>query len=128
MPFEKLVREVMHPLDRYPVLQAEHTVREALRRVRRSQAQGLFPHLIVAGDDDRGAAVIQGVMPAVIGVMAIAILRMWRSAAPDPLATLVLVATVAVLHLSRVTPMKAMLGGAVVGVLRSRWLAAAGRL
>jgi chromate transporter len=71
-------------------------------------------------------AVIQGVVPAVIGVMAIAILRMWRSAAPDPLATVVLVATVAVLHLSRVTPMKAMLGGAAVGVLRSRWLAAAG--
>lgn len=68
-------------------------------------------------------AVIQGVVPAVIGVMAIAILRMWRSAAPDPLATLVLVATVAVLHLSRVTPMKAMLGGAAVGVLRSRLVA-----
>src|SRR5215510_5717145 len=71
-------------------------------------------------------AVIQGVVPAVIGVMAIAILRMWRSAAPDPLATLVLVATVAVLHLSRVTPMKAILGGAAVGIVRSRWLAIAG--
>jgi len=68
-------------------------------------------------------AVIQGVVPAVIGVMVVAILRMWRSAAPDPLATLVLVATVAVLHLSRVTPMKVMLGGAAVGVLRSRLVA-----
>jgi chromate transporter len=72
---------------------------------------------------DWAKAVIQGVVPAVIGVMAIAILRMWRSAAPDPLANVVLVATVAVLHLSRVTPMKAMLGGAAVGMLRSRLLA-----
>jgi len=71
---------------------------------------------------DWAKAVMQGVVPAVIGVMAIAILRMWRSAAPDPLANVVLVATVAVLHLSRVTPMKAMLGGAVVGMLRSRLL------
>jgi chromate transporter len=67
-------------------------------------------------------AVIQGVVPAVIGVMAIAILRMWRSAAPDLVATLVLIATVAALHVWRVTPMKAMLGGAVVGVLRGRLL------
>jgi chromate transporter len=72
---------------------------------------------------DWAKAVMQGVVPAVIGVMAIAILRMWRSAAPDPLANVVLVATVAVLHLSRVTPMKAMLGGAAVGMLRSRLLA-----
>jgi chromate transporter len=71
---------------------------------------------------DWAKAVMQGVVPAVIGVMAIAILRMWRSAAPDPLANVVLVATVAVLHLSRVTPMKAMLGGAAVGMLRSRLL------
>jgi chromate transporter, chromate ion transporter (CHR) family len=72
---------------------------------------------------DWAKAVMQGVVPAVIGVMAIAILRMWRSAAPDPLANVVLVATVAALHLSRVTPMKAMLGGAAVGMLRSRLLA-----
>jgi chromate transport protein ChrA len=71
---------------------------------------------------DWAKAVMQGVVPAVIGVMAIAILRMWRSAAPDPLANVVLVATVAALHLSRVTPMKAMLGGAAVGMLRSRLL------
>lgn len=71
-------------------------------------------------------AVMQGISPAVVGVMAVVILRMSRSAAPDLPAMLILIATVAAMHLWRVTPMKAMLGGAVVGVLRSRIFAVAG--
>jgi hypothetical protein len=55
----------------------------------------------------------------------VAILRMSRAAVPDASASLVLIATVAALHLWRVTPMKAMLGGAVLGVLRSRLLTVA---
>jgi chromate transporter len=65
-------------------------------------------------------AMIQGIVPAVIGVMVVAILRMSRAAVPDAPAMLVLIASVAALHLWRVTPMKAMLGGAVLGMLRSR--------
>jgi chromate transporter len=71
-------------------------------------------------------AVMQGIAPAVVGVMAVVIVRMSRSAAPDAPAVLILIATVAAMHLWRVTPMKAMLGGAVAGVLRSRVVAVAG--
>ena len=65
-------------------------------------------------------AVIQGIAPGVIGVMAVALARMAPHAAPDPLAMIVLLATVAVLLLWRLAPLKAMLGGAVLGMLRSR--------
>lgn len=65
-------------------------------------------------------AVIQGIAPGVIGVMAVALTRLAPQAAPDLLAILVLIATVAVLLLWRFAPLKAMLAGAVIGVLRSR--------
>jgi len=65
-------------------------------------------------------SVIQGIAPGVIGVMAVALARMAPHAAPDPVAVVVLVVTVAVLALWRVAPMKAMLGGALVGVVRTR--------
>jgi chromate transporter len=66
-------------------------------------------------------AVIQGIGPAVIGVMAVALSRLAPAAAPDLVAVLVLVAAVAVLLLAQVAPLKAMLGGTVFGVLRG-WL------
>jgi chromate transporter len=65
-------------------------------------------------------AVIQGIVPGVIGVMAVALARMARPAVPDPLAVMVLVATVAALLLWRLTPLKTMLAGAIVGMFRSR--------
>jgi chromate transporter len=65
-------------------------------------------------------AVIQGIAPGVIGVMAVALARLAPQAAPDPLAVVVLVATVAALMLWRLAPLKAMLAGAVVGIVRSR--------
>ena len=65
-------------------------------------------------------AAIQGIAPGVIGVMAVALARLAPQAAPDPLAVVVLVATVAALMLWRLAPLKAMLAGAVVGVFRSR--------
>lgn len=65
-------------------------------------------------------AVIQGIAPGVIGVMAVALARLMPQAAPDPLAVVVLVATVAALMLWRLAPLKAMLAGAAVGVVRSR--------
>ena len=65
-------------------------------------------------------AVIQGIAPGVIGVLAVALVRLARTAAPDPLAIIVMAATIAVLMLWRLAPLKAMLGGAVIGILRSR--------
>jgi hypothetical protein len=52
--------------------------------------------------------------------MAVALARMAPPAVPDPLAAVLLVATVAVLALWRTASVKAILGGAVVGVARSR--------
>ena len=65
-------------------------------------------------------AVLRGVVPAVIGVMTIALSRLTPAAAPDLPAVIVLVAAVAVLFLAELAPVKAMLGGAVLGVLRGR--------
>jgi hypothetical protein len=52
--------------------------------------------------------------------MAVALARMLPHAAPDPLAWLVLVATVAALLAWRLAPLRAMAAGAFVGVVRSR--------
>lgn len=65
-------------------------------------------------------AAMQGVAPAVIGVMAIALARMAPHAAPDPLAIGVLVVASLTLIRWRPAPLKAMLGGSVFGVLRDR--------
>jgi hypothetical protein len=54
-------------------------------------------------------------------VMAVALSRLAPAAAPDLVAVIVLVAAVAVLLLAQVAPLKAMLGGTVLGVLRG-WL------
>ena len=65
-------------------------------------------------------AVMQGVVPGVIGVMAVALVRMAPHAAPDPLALAMLVVAVTTLILGRVAPVKVMLGGSVFGMLRDR--------
>lgn len=63
-------------------------------------------------------AVMQGIIPGVIGVMAVALARMAPHAAPDPLAIAVLVVTALALLLWRAAPLKALAGGAVFGILR----------
>ncbi len=65
-------------------------------------------------------AVIQGIGPGVIGVMSVTLARMAPHAVPDPLAALVLVVTVTVLLAWRLAPVKTMLGGAIVGIVRNR--------
>jgi chromate transporter len=65
-------------------------------------------------------AVMQGIVPGVIGVMAVALVRMTPHAAPDPLAIAALGVTLTMLILWRVAPLKAMLGGSVFGILRDR--------
>jgi chromate transporter len=63
---------------------------------------------------------LYGLGPGVIGVMAVALTRLAPQAAPDPFAMLVLILAVAGLLFWRLAPLKAMLAGAVLGVVRSR--------
>jgi chromate transporter len=63
-------------------------------------------------------AVIQGIAPGVIGVMAVALTRLAPHAVPDLLALAVLLATVAVMLAWRVAPVKLMLAGSMIGILR----------
>ena len=64
-------------------------------------------------------AVIQGVVPAVIGVMAVALVRMAPYAAPDGPAVVVFVLTAAGLVVWRIAPLKVMGGGTMFGILRA---------
>jgi len=64
-------------------------------------------------------AVIQGIVPAVVGVMAVALVRMAPYAAPDAPAIAVLVLTAAALIVWRLAPLKVMGGGTVFGILRA---------
>ena len=65
-------------------------------------------------------AVMQGIVPGVIGVMAVALVRMTPHAAPDPLAIAALGVAATTLILWRVAPLKVMLGGSAFGILRDR--------
>jgi chromate transporter len=64
-------------------------------------------------------AVIQGIVPAVVGVMAVALVRLAPYAAPDAPAIAVLVVTAAALVFWRLAPLKVMGGGTVFGILRA---------
>jgi chromate transporter len=65
-------------------------------------------------------AAMEGLMPAVIGVMAVTLGRMAPIAAPDRLAIgMFVVAALATLRW-RVAPLRAMLGGSLLGVVRDR--------
>jgi len=63
-------------------------------------------------------AVIQGIVPGVVGVMAVALLRLAPHAAPDAPAIAVLVVTAVALVVWRLAPLKVMGGGTVFGILR----------
>jgi len=65
-------------------------------------------------------AAMQGISPAVIGVLAVSLVHMAPHALPDPCAVAMLLATVLVLGVWRLGVVKLMLAGAVTGVLRSR--------
>src|SRR5262245_6926720 len=67
-------------------------------------------------------AALRGISPAVIGVLAVSLLRLAPHAVPDGFALVTLAATVVVLMLWRVATIKVMLGGAVLGIARSRLL------
>ena len=65
-------------------------------------------------------AVMKGMGPAVIGVLAVSLVRLSPAAVADPLALAILIATIVAALAFRVGAFKLMFGGAVVGVLRSQ--------
>ena len=65
-------------------------------------------------------AALRGIAPAVIGVLAVSLIRLAPYAVPDVLALATLTATVLVLMVWRVATFKVMLGGAILGIARSR--------
>ena len=66
-------------------------------------------------------AMMRGMAPAVIGVLAASLVRLSPAAVPDPIGLLILVATIAATLALRVGAFKLMIGGAALGVLRSRF-------
>jgi chromate transporter len=63
-------------------------------------------------------AVMKGMGPAVIGVLAVSLVRLSPAAIPDPWALAILMITVVAAIAFRVSAFKLMFGGAVVGALR----------
>ena len=68
-------------------------------------------------------AMMKGMAPAVIGVLAVSLVRLSPAAVGDPLALLILIGTVAATLALRIGAFKLMTGGAVLSVLRSQFLA-----
>src|SRR5207245_8790946 len=71
-------------------------------------------------------AELRGIAPAVIGVLAVSLIRLAPYALPDVLALATLTATVLVLMVWRVATIKVMLVGAILGIARSRLFAVPG--
>ena len=71
-------------------------------------------------------AALRGIAPAVIGVLAVSLIRLAPYALPDVLALATLTATVLVLMVWRVATFKVMLVGAILGIARSRLFALPG--
>jgi len=65
-------------------------------------------------------AALRGIAPAVIGVLAVSLVRLAPYALPDLFAIATLMATVVVLMVWRVATLKIMLLGAILGIARSR--------
>src|SRR5215469_8035272 len=65
-------------------------------------------------------AVMKGMAPAVIGVLAVSLARLAPAALPDPFAIAILVATLLALTMTKLGVFKLMLAGAALGILRSR--------
>ncbi len=65
-------------------------------------------------------AALRGIAPAVIGVLAVSLVRLAPYALPDLFAVAILVATVVVLMVWRAATLRIMLLGAVLGIVRSR--------
>jgi chromate transporter len=65
-------------------------------------------------------AAMEGVGPAVIGVLAVSLVRLAPHALPEPFATAILLGTLVALLGPGIGPLRLMLAGGLLGVLRSR--------
>ena len=65
-------------------------------------------------------AALKGIGPAMIGILTVSLAQMAPHAVPDPLAAIIFLLAVLALLWWRVGALKAMLGGALLGVLRDR--------
>ena len=65
-------------------------------------------------------ATMKGMGPAVIGVLAVSLIRLSPAAIPDPFALAILIATIVGALALRIGAFKLMFGGAVLGVLRDQ--------
>jgi chromate transporter len=65
-------------------------------------------------------AMMRGMSPAVIGVLAVSLVRLSPAAVPDPLALMILIGTVAAMLAFRAGAFKLMIGGAALGIVRSQ--------
>ncbi|MEW5722733.1 MAG: CBS domain-containing protein, partial [Thermodesulfobacteriota bacterium] len=57
---EKLLKDFMRPLDAYPCIREDGTIREALDLMRKTRVQGGPKCLLVVGPDPGGKQVIKG--------------------------------------------------------------------
>jgi len=64
-------------------------------------------------------SVMKGMGPAVIGVLAVSLVRLSPAAVPDPIALAILIATIVGTLALRIDAFRLMFGGAVLGVLRN---------
>ena len=71
-------------------------------------------------------AVMKGMAPAVIGVLAVSLARLAPAALPDAFAVAIFGASLIVLFAYRVGAFRLMAGGALLGMLRSRLSAVTG--
>lgn len=71
-------------------------------------------------------AALQGMVAGVIGVLAITLTRLVPHALVDPFAVVLFLGAVTILLVWRAAPLKAAAGGAVLGVVRRRLIAAWG--
>ena len=65
-------------------------------------------------------AVLRGMGPAVVGILAVSLFRLAPHALPDALAIVIFAGTVTCLLVWRAAAIKLMIAGALVGILRSR--------
>jgi len=71
-------------------------------------------------------AVMKGMAPAVIGVLAVSLVRLVPAALPDPFAVAILAATLLALTMTKLGVFKLMMAGAALGILRGRLPAISG--
>ena len=71
-------------------------------------------------------AAMQGLRPAVIGVLAVSLVRLAPHALPDPFAVAILAGTLVALLGPRIGALKLMLAGGALGVVRNRFMPLAG--